>query len=142
MDAHDIGGLFMVGFHGTELSAEVKDLLEDLAPCGVILFSRNIEDPAQIAELNHDIQSHGLMHGGAGYLIGVDQEGGRVRRLKHPFAAFPPAAEMATSPEPETAVEDFARTTARQLRLVGFNLDFVPVLDVLTSQDAYSADVI
>lgn len=142
MDARDIGNLFMVGFNGTNFSAEVKDLLDELTPCGVILFARNIEDPAQIASLNHDIQSRGLRDGGSGYFIGVDQEGGRVRRLKQPFTVFPPAMEMAAAHDPATAVAEFARVTARQLRLVGFNLDFVPVLDVLTSEGSPDRAVI
>ena len=66
-----------------------------------------------------------------GIFIGVDQEGGRVRRLKEPFANSGPAFELASSQKPEEAVRRFARVTAEELRLVGFNLDFVPVLDVL-----------
>jgi beta-N-acetylhexosaminidase len=142
MDERGIGNLFMVGFYGTEFSAEIRDMLEELNPCGVILFARNVQEPGQIAALNHDVQSHGLRHGASGYFIGVDQEGGRVRRLKEPFALFPPAMELASAADPELAVAEFARTTARQLRLVGFNLDFVPVLDVLTADDARSGDVI
>lgn len=142
MDARDVGNLFMVGFHGTRFSAEVRDLLEELNPCGVILFARNIEEPDQVAELNRDIQVHGLRHGGPGYFIGVDQEGGRVRRLKEPFTHVPPAVELAAAAEPELAVAESARLIARQLRLAGFNLDFVPVLDVLTAEDAHSGGVI
>jgi beta-N-acetylhexosaminidase len=142
MDVRDIGNLFMIGFHGTYFSTEVRDMLEELNPCGVILFARNIEEPGQIAALNHDLQSHGLRHGGAGYFVGVDQEGGRVRRLKEPFAYFPPALQLAAAAEPESTVAEAARITARQLRLVGFNLDFVPVLDVLTAEDAHSRGVI
>ena len=132
----------MVGFRGTRLNPEVRDLIDDLNPCGVILFSRNIEDPAQIANLNSDLQRHRTDRGLDRLFIGVDQEGGRVRRLTEPFTVFPTALELASSDDPEAAVEDFARTTARELRLVGFNLDFVPVLDVVKRRQDLATSVI
>lgn len=142
MDAPKIGNLFFIGFNGTEFTPDVRDLIDDLHPSGVILFSRNIVDPVQTAELNHDLQSHAQSRWGHGIFIGVDQEGGRVRRLREPFRAFPPALELASSPDPEEAVREFARVTARETRLVGFNLDFVPVLDVLRSEETERSSVI
>ncbi len=130
MDDRDIGNLFMVGFFGTRFDREVRDLIDELNPCGVILFSRNIEDPLQTAELNQALQRHALA-GRQGLFVGVDQEGGRVRRLRAPFTVFPSAWEMASSMAGHDAVREFARITAQELRLVGFNLDFVPVLDVV-----------
>jgi beta-N-acetylhexosaminidase len=140
MNLWEIGNLFTIGFEGTEFSSELRSLLEDLNPSGVILFSRNIEDPAQVARLNGDIQRFGSAS--RGLLIGVDQEGGRVRRLREPFTFFPPALEMISGKEPEAVVRDFARTTAREIALVGFNLDFVPVLDVLSHPDELHSSVI
>ncbi len=140
MNLRDIGNLFVIGFEGTRLSNPLRSLLEDLNPSGVILFSRNIENPVKLAELNRDIQQLGRPAGG--FFIGVDQEGGRVRRLREPFTFFPPALEMVSGQEPEIAVKDFARTTAREISLVGFNLDFTPVLDVLTHPDDLQSSVI
>ncbi len=140
MDRRDIGNLFIIGFDGTEFSPELRSLLDDLNPSGVILFSRNIEDPVQVARLNHDFQRFG--NKSRGFFIGVDQEGGRVRRLREPFAFFPPALELVAGHEPEAAVRDFARTTAREIALVGFNLDFAPVLDVLSHPDELRSSVI
>ncbi len=142
MDARKIGNLFVIGFNGTEFTSDVRDLIDELHPSGVILFSRNIVDPIQTAELNHDLQSHALSRWGHGIFIGVDQEGGRVRRLREPFHAFSPALKLASSQEPEEAVREFARVTAREARLVGFNLDFVPVLDVLKSEEIEMSSVI
>ncbi|MGO9570898.1 MAG: beta-N-acetylhexosaminidase [Desulfomonilaceae bacterium] len=142
MDAQEIGNLFLVGFNGTALTSEVRGLIDDLNPSGVVLFSRNIVDPSQTAQLNHDLQRHARTQWGEGIFIGVDQEGGRVRRLREPFLAFPPALELATSQEPEEAVRDFARVTARETALVGFNLDFVPVLDVLGEDETDKSSVI
>lgn len=129
----EAGSLFLVGFHGTRCTAEVRDLLDDLNPSGVVLFSRNVENPRQLAALNREIQRHCIQRTGEGIFIAVDQEGGRVRRLREGFTGFPSALEMACSQDPESAVRRFAEVTARELRLVGFNLDFVPVLDVLTA---------
>jgi len=140
--ARDVGNLFMVGFDGTDVSKELEDFICDLNPCGVILFSRNIEDPVQVAHLTSEIQHHVLGRGSDGLFIGVDQEGGRVRRLKEPFSAFPPALELAGFDEPENAVRRFAEVTAREMLLVGCNLDFVPVLDVLGAACDPAASVI
>ena len=116
MNAQDIGKLFVIGFNGTLFTSEVRDLIDDLSPSGVVLFSRNIEDPIQTAELNRDLQSYAQKRWGEGIFIGVDQEGGRVRRLREPFQVFPPALELASFQEPEEAVRDFARVTAREIR--------------------------
>jgi len=131
MNERDIGALFMIGFDGTRFTKVVGDLINEVNPCGVILFARNIQDPHQLAGLNHDLQAHARDQDSQGIFIGVDQEGGRVRRLKEPFAEFRPAFELASSQKPEEAVRRFAQVTAEELRLAGFNLDFVPVLDVL-----------
>ncbi len=121
----------MVGIEGTRFDPEIRDFLDELRPAGVILFGRNIEEPFQVALLNKSMQSHSLATRGEGILIGVDQEGGRVRRLRDPFAVFPSARELAGAADPEAAVHRFARVTAEELRLAGFNLDFAPVLDVV-----------
>lgn len=132
----------MIGFFGTRFDSEVRSLIDEVNPCGVILFARNIEDPVQIASLNRDLQEHALKDHPAGLLVAVDQEGGRVRRLQAPFTVFPSAWEMASSPGGEDAVREFARVTARELRLTGFNLDFVPVLDIVDNPGRVQASVI
>ncbi len=121
----------MVGIPGQTLDSATRDFLTEIRPNGVILFSRNIESPEQIAQLNHDLQDFALKMGLDPLFISVDQEGGRVRRLREPFSKFPPSWEMAQSASPDVSVRDFARQTATELRMAGFNLDFVPVLDVV-----------
>ncbi len=140
MNERELGNLFMIGFEGSQFSRELRDFIEDVHPCGVILFARNIHDPEQLAVLKRDLQMSAKNRDPQGIFIGVDQEGGRVRRLKEPFADFDSAFEMASSPNPQDAIRNFARTTADELRLVGFNLDFTPVLDVLApSINAYDS---
>ena len=142
MDAREVGNLFMVGFFGTSLDADLREFLEDLNPAGVILFSRNILNPEQVAGLNSELQAFSAEKGWGGLLIGLDQEGGRVSRLKPPFSLFPPSLQAASSDKPLDAVNMFARVTARELRLVGFNLNFVPVLDVLANRRNLDSSVI
>jgi beta-N-acetylhexosaminidase len=141
MDARDIGNLFMAGFFGTRFDSETQDFIDEINPCGVILFSRNIEDPLQTALLNRSLQEHALARS-TGLFVGVDQEGGRVRRLEAPFTVFPAAWEIASSPTSDDAVREFARVTAKELRLTGFNLDFVPVLDVVDRVEETRGSVI
>jgi beta-N-acetylhexosaminidase len=72
----------------------------------------------------------------------VDQEGGRVRRLREPFTVFPCMMDLAKSDRPDESIREFARVTAREIRLAGFTLDFVPVLDVVTDRDELDESVI
>ncbi len=127
----DYGRLFMVGFYGTGFCPELAEFIDAMNPCGVILFSRNILEPRQVAELNSSIQNFSINKLGRPLLIGVDQEGGRVKRLQSPFSEFPSAMTMASGDNPNDSILRFASTTALELRMVGFNLNFIPVLDVL-----------
>ena len=64
--------------------------------------------------------------------ISVDQEGGRVARLRKPFTEWPPMMTLGRSGDPELA-ESFAAALAAELRAVGVNLDYTPVLDIHTN---------
>ena len=127
----DFGRLFMIGFYGTAFCPELQNFLFEINPAGVILFSRNIIDPEQVAQLNYSIQKFAIEKLGRPLFIGVDQESGRVARLRAPFSEFPPAMLMASCESPEETIREYAETTAKELAAVGFNLDFTPVLDVL-----------
>jgi beta-N-acetylhexosaminidase len=142
MDKREIGNLFFVGFRGTAFNAELAEFLDELNPAGVILFARNVEDPLQVSRLNRDLQQFAHERLSSGLLIGVDQEGGRVTRLREPFSVFPPALELARSDAPEESVRRSAAVTAQELTLTGFSVDFVPVLDVLSSSTDLASTVI
>jgi len=120
------GQRLMVGFDGTELNAELKFLINTLKVGGIILFSRNLIDPGQIKDLCFSVQSYARSCEQPPLLIAIDQEGGRVARLKEPFTQFPGNPKMKG---PEDAVY-FARTTAKELSEVGINMNMAPVLDV------------
>ena len=124
----------MVGLPGPRMDAATRELVRDLKVGGVILFARNIETPGQVWELCRDLQQEALAAGGRPLLISVDQEGGPVQRLKEPFTIIPPARDLglkATAPE----VEALAQRVARELALVGINVNLAPVLDVPREPD-------
>lgn len=130
-DLHELGGLFLVGFEETSLTSDLKALLLHLRPAGVILFSRNIDNPEQVTQLNHDLQKLALENWSDGLLIGVDQEGGRVCRIGPPVIPCPPARRLAVSLTPEPLIRSYSAITAHELGILGFNTNFVPVLDLV-----------
>jgi beta-N-acetylhexosaminidase len=95
----------------------------------VTLFARNIEAPEQIAELSHDLQS---LAAGTPLWVCVDQEGGRVARLRAPFTEWPPMAVLGRADD-VTLASRFAAALAAEMRAVGITLDYAPVLDIHTN---------
>ena len=121
-----VGQLLMIGFDGTELSQEFIAWLKEYQPGGIIVFSRNLVDQDQIAELTNSLQAQATQ---APLLIAIDQEGGWVSRLPNGFTIFPPAATVAGCHSTELAYQA-AAVTAQELRAVGINMNMAPVLDV------------
>jgi beta-N-acetylhexosaminidase len=118
----------MVGFAGLDVPPELRALARDFDLGGVILFGRNVEAPAQVADLVRGLRELGPEPP----WIAVDQEGGRVARLRTPFTEWPPMATLGRSGDVGLTAR-FARALAEELRLVGISLDFAPVLDVHTN---------
>ncbi|MGP8051219.1 MAG: beta-N-acetylhexosaminidase [Desulfobaccales bacterium] len=123
------GRFFMVGIPGPGVDAVAREMVQDLKVGGIILFSRNLETPAQIWQLTHDLQSLAREAGQPPLLISTDQEGGPVQRLKAPFTLIPAARQLGAAATPEE-VESLARRVAQELALVGINMNLAPVLDV------------
>ncbi len=124
-----IGQLFMLGIHGTEPSKELRELFKTYQPGGVILFSRNLEDPEQATHLTNALQKLVLK---MPLLVAIDQEGGRVARLPKGFTVFPGQGALGRIGTTDMAYA-FAEVTARELRAIGVNMDLAPVLDVNTN---------
>jgi beta-N-acetylhexosaminidase len=120
----------MAGMPGPHLDEKTEVLIRDYNIGGIILFSRNIEDPIQVARLCHDIQDASIKYHGVPVFLAVDQEGGRVARLREPFTQFPGNAAIGKDDLPVEKAIEFALTTAKEMRLVGLNMDFAPVVDV------------
>jgi len=129
-----IGRLFMAGIPGTTLDAETAALIRQYGLGGVILFSRNIVDPQQLAVLCNDLQDSAMKSHGIPLFISVDQEGGRVARLREPFTSFPGNTAIGEDPQPVDRAVEFARVTAEEMSLVGLNMDLAPVVDVLRGE--------
>ena len=123
------GQLLMVGIPGPRMDAVTRELVRDLKVGGVILFGRNIESPEQVWELTRDLQREAVAATGRPLLLAVDQEGGRVQRLKTPFTIIPAARDLGITRTPEE-VELLTRQVAEELALVGLNVNLAPVLDV------------
>jgi beta-N-acetylhexosaminidase len=128
------GQLLMVGLPGPRADSVARELVRDLKVGGIILFARNLEDPVQVWELNRDLQREALAATGQPLLIAIDQEGGPVQRLRAPFTLIPSARELGNRSSP-AEVELLARQTARELGLVGVNVNLAPVLDVARGPD-------
>jgi len=124
-----VGRLAIVGFSGHTVPDDLRQVIADFDLGGVIYFARNVLDPPQLAELSKETASLAREWP---FWISVDQEGGRVARLRAPFTEWPPAATLGRSGDAALA-ERFARALAAELRAVGINLDYAPVLDVHTN---------
>lgn len=123
---------FICGVAGLTLTGEEREFLSREQPYGVILFARNIADPAQLAALTADIRAC-VTHPFANILI--DQEGGRVARMKPPhWRAYPPALALASQPDAARAIYVNARLIAEELRSVGITTDCAPLADVLAPE--------
>jgi beta-N-acetylhexosaminidase len=124
-----IGQLLIAGFNGHQIPPELRSLAKEFGLGGVILFARNIAEPAQVAEVSFDTAR--LVPELPAW-VSVDQEGGRVARLKAPFTEWPPMATLGRSGDVHLA-ERFARALAQELKSVGITLDYAPVLDIHTN---------
>jgi beta-N-acetylhexosaminidase len=121
-----VGQLLWIGFEGTALTPKLERLLRRVRPGGVILFSRNIEDARQVRSLTDALYRSLPIPP----FIAVDQEGGRVNRLRPILGPTPASFWLASLPGPAAAVKTHALATITALKSLGFNVNFAPVLDL------------
>ena len=124
-----LGQLVMAGFEGTRSSKAIMHLVASTRVGGVILFRRNVEDPAQVLSLTRSLQRAAPR---APLFIAVDQEGGRVSRLPPPFTQFPAAAVLGKR-KSVSLTYAVGEVMGRELAAVGINMNMAPVLDVNTN---------
>jgi beta-N-acetylhexosaminidase len=128
-----VGQRFVVGFEGQAASADVKALVREFGVGSIALFGRNVAAPEQVADLVRELQSvardasHALP-----LLVAVDQEGGRVARLKEPWTVWPAARAVGRTGSEEMARE-MGRALAEELAACGIRYDFAPCVDVDTN---------
>jgi beta-N-acetylhexosaminidase len=125
----DVAGLLCVGFTGTSPSPEVLELIRR-GVGGVILFSRNLVDATQVSELTAALKRAA----GRPLLVSIDQEGGRVARLRaaHGFTELPPMRALGQAGD-EALAHQVGRLLGLELRAVGIDQDYAPVVDVDTN---------
>jgi beta-N-acetylhexosaminidase len=124
------GSYILMGVPGTELDAHTAAIIRQVQPAGFILFGRNIKTAPQLRQLMDDLCSE-VRHRP---VMTIDQEGGRVSRLKE-CGAEPPSAKQLREHGDLALIERHGRLTGDILRLFGFNLDLCPVLDVSHADD-------
>jgi beta-N-acetylhexosaminidase len=126
----EIGQVFMIGMPGPHLDEETDILIREGRIGGLILFSRNIESPLQLAALCRDLQAAASRRHVPPLFLAVDQEGGRVARLREPFTSFPGNEAIGMDEEPVKRAIEFATVTSKEMSLVGLNMNLAPVVDV------------
>jgi len=130
--AKDVGQLFVMGIGGPTLDDRSRALLRDKRVSGVILFKRNIDSLEQVVALNADIV--GAAPADAPALISVDQEGGRVARLRGICTDVPAMRAVGKLARGDDDLPyRVGAMMARELSSLGFHMDFAPVLDVDTN---------
>lgn len=122
-----IGQLFFIGIAGPEIDGPTRQLLDEVSPGGVCLFARNIRERHQVRNLLDELS----------YILptpflSVDQEGGLVDRLRRIMTPMPAASKVTNVAEAARLAEIIAET----LRILGFNMDFAPVVDVIDNERA------
>src|SRR6478672_13741690 len=122
-----IGQFFYIGLPGPELDAEARALLQEVQPGGVIIFGRNVVGPQQLRDLLDGVRE--LLP--VAPLLGVDQEGGLVDRLRKIFTPMPSARTIRQHGD-LAAARTLGRVTGEILRMLGFNLNFAPVMSIMT----------
>src|SRR5689334_19750692 len=122
-----IGQFLFIGLPGTELDAETRDLVSEVQPGGVIIFGRNVAGPEQIRTLLDGVRE--LV--ATPLLVGIDQEGGLVDRLRRIFTPMPSARTIRQHGD-LAAARALGRITGETLRMLGFNMNFAPVMSIMT----------
>src|ERR1700726_4847873 len=131
MNTDSLGQLILTGVPGKLLDAKTAKLFERVQPGGFILFGRNIETPTQLRKLIDDLRSLSVVEP----IITIDQEGGRVSRLRL-IGNEPPNAQQLRDKDDVDLIRRHGNITGRLLRVFGFNLDLCPVLDISFDDNA------
>ncbi len=131
MEEKFIGQMLLTGVPGTELSPESAATFKRLQPGGYILFGRNIKSPEQLRKLIDDLRDLSDIEP----IITIDQEGGRVSRLRL-IGSEPPNAQELRKKGDLSLIKRHGQLTGEVLRIFGFNLDLCPVLDISYDDEA------
>jgi beta-N-acetylhexosaminidase len=131
MNGDSLGQLILTGVPGLELDSETAALFRRVRPGGFILFGRNIQSAGQLRKLIDDLRDLSEVEP----IITIDQEGGRVSRLRL-IGNEPPNAQELRDRNDVALVRRHGEITGQLLRIFGFNLDLCPVLDISFDDEA------
>jgi beta-N-acetylhexosaminidase len=121
-----IGQLFFIGISGIEFDEKTRGILEKVSPGGICFFARNIREAEQTRNLTEALTAFSSIPP----FISLDQEGGLVDRLRRIVEPMPSVSSLKTLKQAET----LAKITAEIIRILGFNMNFAPVVDVKTPE--------
>lgn len=121
-----IGQLFFIGISGPTLDEDTEALLDEIQPGGICLFSRNIKEARQTRNLLDGI----IERLNTSPLLSLDQEGGLVDRLRRVVTPMPSASDF----RDKDSIRLFAKIVAETVRILGFNMNFAPVVDVVDDE--------
>jgi beta-N-acetylhexosaminidase len=124
-----VGQFFYIGLPGAELDQETRALVEYVQPGGIIIFGRNVASPRGLRNLLDGIRSMLPVEP----LCGIDQEGGLVDRLRRILTPMPSARTIRQHGDLAGA-RALGRLTAETLRILGFNMNFAPVMSIMTDE--------
>ena len=131
MKSNSLGQLILTGVPGMELDSNTAALFRRIQPGAYILFGRNIQSSRQLRKLIDDLRDLSEIEP----IITIDQEGGRVSRLRL-IGNEPPNAQQLRDRNDVALVKRHGEITGKLLRLFGFNLDLCPVLDISFDDEA------
>src|SRR2546430_5354149 len=131
MNDSSLGQLILCGVPGKELDAASAEMFRRVQPGGFILFGRNIESAPQLRKLIDDLRDLSSTEP----IITIDQEGGRVSRLRL-IGTEPPNAQQLRDKDDVDLIRRHGELAGRLLRVFGFNLDLCPVLDISFDDNA------
>ncbi len=131
MKNRPLGQLLLMGLPGAHIDENLLSFIRRVQPGGFILFGRNIQNPKQLRDLIDTLRKESRIEP----IITIDQEGGRVSRLKL-LGHEPPNARQLRQSGQEELITRHGIITGKLLRLFGFNLDLCPVLDIAFDEDA------
>ncbi len=123
------GRMIICGFEGVGITAELKEVLREVQPLGVILFTRNIESVEHATEFVRELK---MLRKDEPLLVSIDQEGGRVQRIRAPATVWPAMRKVGLVDEPGLT-RQVGLALGRELRAMNFDIDYAPVLDVDTN---------
>ncbi|MDQ5845038.1 MAG: hypothetical protein M3539_07040 [Acidobacteriota bacterium] len=124
-----IGQFFCIGLAGPELDADTRALIEEVQPGGIIIFGRNVCTAEQLRGLIDGVREMLPVNP----LVGIDQEGGLVDRLRKIVTPMPSARTIREHGD-LAAARALGRITGETLQLLGFNMNFAPVMSIMTEE--------